>query len=740
MRARISVPQQWYLSAHRSLSPSHSLASISRTTKPAQPERTVAGLPGWACVLLCLLPGIGGTLTASSVEAATSVVGQQIDVSATSTCIGIKWFIDGDDNLNATVEARYRSAGGTDTWHPAQPLLRVEPGSFNGDGVDPGNLLAGSFFGLIPDTDYEIELTLSDPDGGFASQTRNQRTRAVPGDPVQPRVRYVVPGSGGGSGTATDPFRGLAAANSQAEPGDLFLIQPGTYVGVSTLSASGTESDPIVWRGTDPDSVVLDGEDTAKPVVDFPGSRYVHLESVSVIRPRQMAIRGTATSGVVVRGCLIDSSNLTGSEKGGIYFFGPEQENAWIADNVIRGPIHWEDGRDSDAYALVVAGVGHVVQNNEIYDWYDGINVGHGESGVETSNCDVSGNEVYNCTDDGIETDGSRHNIRVWENRFTNVLCGISAQPVYGGPVYAIRNVVYNYQLKPLKFHVWPTGLIVLGNTFVGADPRGWGDGQWRNVILRNNLFIGGSQQGHSGDPIAFDTTGELADFDYNGWYQAIPGRFGRLNGNSYPTLAEFQSATDMSWHATNVDIAVFQGAEEPELGPYLGVGGYLPGYVPGSQDLRLVTGVPAEDAGVALANINDGWQGMAPDLGAYELGVPVRHYGPGTGDPSDVSVSAPGLASMPSLVASPNPFVSTSRITFRAATTPVSLRVYSAGGRLVRTLISGMAVSSAGTGAAFWDGTDDLGRQVGSGLYFLRLESADRDRTLALGKVLRVN
>ena len=37
----------------------------------------------------------------------------------------------------------------------------------------------------------------------------------------------------------------------------------------------------------------------------------------------------------------------------------------------------------------------------------------------------------------------------------------------------------------------------------------------------------------------------------------------------------------------------------------------------------------PAVDAGVALPNINDGFTGAAPDLGAWELGKKPPHYGP---------------------------------------------------------------------------------------------------------------
>jgi len=39
--------------------------------------------------------------------------------------------------------------------------------------------------------------------------------------------------------------------------------------------------------------------------------------------------------------------------------------------------------------------------------------------------------------------------------------------------------------------------------------------------------------------------------------------------------------------------------------------------------------GAAAIDAGIALPNVTDGFLGSAPDLGAYEFGVPVPQYGP---------------------------------------------------------------------------------------------------------------
>jgi hypothetical protein len=45
--------------------------------------------------------------------------------------------------------------------------------------------------------------------------------------------------------------------------------------------------------------------------------------------------------------------------------------------------------------------------------------------------------------------------------------------------------------------------------------------------------------------------------------------------------------------------------------------------------DFRLRPGSAAIDRGVAIPNINDGFTGKAPDLGALEAGQPLPQYGP---------------------------------------------------------------------------------------------------------------
>ena len=70
-----------------------------------------------------------------------------------------------------------------------------------------------------------------------------------------------------------------------------------------------------------------------------------------------------------------------------------------------------------------------------------------------------------------------------------------------------------------------------------------------------------------------------------------------------------------------------------------------------------------------------------------------------------------------------PNPFTSSTTVIYSlAGRTEVTLRVFSVEGRTVRTLVSGK--ESPGLHQVLWNGRDDMGKDVGPGVYFCRLEA----------------
>jgi hypothetical protein len=297
---------------------------------------------------------------------------------------------------------------------------------------------------------------------------------------------------------------------------------------------------------------------------------------------------------------------------------GNRQQRFLIADNVITGRATWPRSRGiEERGGIRIGGTGHVVCYNRISGFADAISV---HAAYPCAAIDFDGNEISECTDDGIEMDYSDHNTRCFENRLTNVFQGISLQPVHGGPVYVFRNALYNVGAETFKLHNGPSGGLLLHNTSVKSGMP-WvvmSSAPVSNCVSRNNVFVG------SEGNYAFETTAPMqaCDFDYDGF----AGRWRLLlkwNGVRY------QSSDDVRWtgpvyrHVVPLEPkAIFQsGVTAPDE--------TATAFKCTVNDLRLAPGSAAIDAGLALPNVNDGFAGVAPDLGAYESGQPLPHYGP---------------------------------------------------------------------------------------------------------------
>ncbi len=108
-----------------------------------------------------------------------------------------------------------------------------------------------------------------------------------------------------------------------------------------------------------------------------------------------------------------------------------------------------------------------------------------------------------------------------------------------------------------------------------------------------------------------------------------------------------------------------------------------------------------------------------------------VGAYGIGCSEPSDVRPGAEGSALL--LGARPNPFTQATQIAYNVPATGarVLLQVFDPSGRLVRTLIDG--VETAGQHVTAWDGTDESGEQMSSGVYYYQLNSGADQATRRL-------
>jgi hypothetical protein len=563
------------------------------------------------------------TVTARA-ENVAKPAGEPVLDPPTLHCLGAYWVISGDDNKNATIAVEYRKPGDTE-WKKGQPLFRVEKGAHkaekHGTKLDvpaDGWLFAGSVFWLAPATAYEMRLKLSDPDGGTAEKTLAARTIAEPAAPQGPAY-HVKPGSGGGQGTAAEPFLGLDAAQAAAKPGDTFLLHAGVYEGTFTVKKSGEPGKPIVWRGAGDGEAVIDGQgkEAKRPGrgISAGDVHDVWFENLTV-RNADYALVGHRSARLVVRRCHFHKVDFgitcTNNDNDGV-------REWFIADNVMEGPCTWPRSKGiENPRGIQVTGMGHVVCYNRIRGFADAIDT------FPSQRCaaiDFHNNDVSECTDDGIEMDYSERNTRCFNNRLTNVFQGISTQPVYGGPVYIFRNAMYNVCGSVFKMHNSPSGAIMLHNTCVksGMPATVATDEKVRNCRYRNNLFVGTTAN------YAFECMPAMADcdFDYDGFGGGPWKMFLKWHKERYATMEEARAKAPVYKHATAVDpaTAFASGVKAPE--------DEKKQFDLAVNDLRLKAGSAAIDAGEALPGINDGFAGKAPDLGAYELGAEMPHYGP---------------------------------------------------------------------------------------------------------------
>ena len=549
---------------------------------------------------------------------------------STLHCVSFRWPVTGDQNENAAIEVQYRKRG-DGQWKQGYPLFRTRPNPHPENRskvhtIAGGWMFAGSVVDLQPDTAYEVKLRLQDPDGGGGEETLSVKTHAEPAEPAGLAVRHVVPGAGGGSGTRADPFKGLDAADAVATGGTVFLLHKGTYVrgqcaeNTWTIERSGQPGKPIIYRAAGDGEVVLDGGGdlhTNGRLVSANGARHIWLEGL-ILQGRQYAIVAHKSSHWVIRRCRFRNVTKGFTAHNGGY---EESRHHYITDNEFVGPTAWPRTRGIEAYSAVyMSGAGHVVAYNRMTNLGDGI---HGTGYGSLSASDWHNNDITICTDDGLETDHAEFNIRVFHNRILNVAHGITSQPSRGGPVYIFRNLICNATYSPFKLHNHTTGVLLFHNTCLkcrnGFNIVPSGE-TVTNVVTRNNLFLC-----HGGTGLNVGTPNmRHCDFDNDGY-----GGFDRFavwnRRFSYKTVADAKK--DGKTYSGN-------GAIEIDTKTCF-AGGLLPPADPDKTykaeeiDARPAKGSDAIDRGVVLPNFNDDYTGKAPDLGCFEYGQALPHYGP---------------------------------------------------------------------------------------------------------------
>lgn len=630
------------------------------------------------------------SLSATSFGGEAVRPGELIVERPTLICLGFEWRIAGDDNRNASVAVGYREQGET-VWRDYLPLLpvgkgREVPPGFGNFG-DPHHKplyripdgFAGSIMDLEPGTTYEVRLEMADPDGveGEAVRKLTLTTRDEPKPFEGGEVRHVYPPDW--KGPKEEPaYRGIMHAvngfhtwcdnyqtihPNRAAPGTIVKVHAGTYKavrndyrdkmglwlhGTHTLVADGTAERPISIVAAGDGEVVIDG-DGCDVLFNVMAADYLYFEGLT-LRDARIVFHGglqgvIGCKGLVVKDCLLDQIQY------GVLAQEGRSCDFYIADNVFigRNPAGrfnprsggaW--GRTEAGYAVNLAGQGHVVCYNRAENFWDVLNVftnslADPAYGQQSRAIDFYNNDLHNVTDNFIESDGGYANIRILRNRcFNGMAAPLSIQPVYAGPVYWIRNVLYNAHkgARAFKLEAGVNDNVIcyhntLTNHWTNAGGLDYGD-------IRNNLFLGPDrfiterdrERGRRVLNIGFGDPRSILDHNAHRTGLPVDEPF-VLDGQAFEDLAALSEATGHERHGIEVRSyeEVFVDAEEPEHAP--NNEGRL--YRPSEVDLRLRPDSPAVDAGCRLPGINDGFTGDAPDLGAYEVDKSLPHYGPRT-------------------------------------------------------------------------------------------------------------
>jgi len=525
----------------------------------------------------------------------------------TITNLAVEWRIQGDDNLNGVVTVRFRRADEKD-WHEGMPLRRTPAGKSKGTNptFEWDNKHSGSIFDLRPDTEYEFALKLADPDGGAAERTVRVRTRAVLRAAAGAPAKKVTPAT-------------LKDAAAAAKPGDILLLEPGDYGDFAMPAADGAPGRPVVIRSSG--GAKFTG-------VSLRGRKFVMVEGLTVAG----SINLMGAEECAVRRCAV----TVAGKSFGIGAPGrPGARNCYIADNGVAGSTPWQNeamganGKNAGE-GIQITGPGNVICFNRVTGFRDCLSTME-DRGVADQLCvDMYNNDIYSGADDGIEADFAQGNCRIMRNRLTNCFTGLSSQPGLGGPTYFIRNVMYNLTYAPFKLHRQSIGDVFLHNTVVKI-----GDGMacfsysepFDFTLFRNNLCIGGPSGGQKfggygcgpGQPAFMVSAGTHCSFDYDALgSHGMPfrGRIGQQRFSSFEELVK----GPFERNAVLADLGVFaQPVAFPEP----------PIPERPTPDLRPREGSAVVDRGERIPNVNDDFRGKAPDIGAYEAGQPLPHYGP---------------------------------------------------------------------------------------------------------------
>lgn len=494
---------------------------------------------------------------------------------------------------------------------------------------------ATSLFFLDPNTEYEIKVTAVSGSIGYIAE-ETFRTRAP----------FVVPIATRTVSVSNDTE--LTAALAAASGGQHIVLEPGVYQPISLNARQFTAEAPLVIRGeynkarphfrgsgegsgssiylNNSSHIIFDHIETSEGG-DSSSGKGVYIRASSNITVQNSVIREGGRFNILISKSHVFSRGVT---EGGQHLIQNNKIYDEQYENCNDAKIQVCDNRTNFGVVSQNYGGGiNIIRNNEIYGHKDNVvacsemdntNLSDidnlfaytgGPTNFNGHDIEIYGNRLYDAADDNIELDGICSNVRVYNNEMGETNYPITIAPAMPGPFFILYNRVFGeWREASVKLNTGagaadePTrNAFFYHNSFVrensGALLKLYYDHPEHHVPIENinfynNIFVsvrGGLQT----TAINNGAASVHPTFDYNLWYSGGSENFDWHNNENY-SFAEFQRNTGQEANGTNGDVCFKEDS------------------------FILEPNSPAKDRGIIIPNINDNYNGNAPDLGAYEI------------------------------------------------------------------------------------------------------------------------
>ncbi len=414
--------------------------------------------------------------------------------------------------------------------------------------------------------------------GVQAASTRPSANQQPPFSAASGDTFYVDSGGSNttGNGTSAKPWKTIQFGVDHLGPGDLLLVNPGTYSGPITIEIAASVGNPVTIRGNGA-GVIINGSGADRDAVFITYSSYVTFERFKVQNATRAGIRIDNSNHITARKNTFATNGTWG-------LFTDFSDDVLIEENQAYGSI--------DEHGIYVSNSGDrpIIRGNVVHDNNkNGIHMNgdlsQGGDGI-ISGAIVENNVIYNNGvngGSGINMDGVTNSIVRNNLLYNNHASGIS--------LYKTDGAVCSHDDR------------ILSNTIVNAADGRWavnigGSGCTNNKVFNNILYTYHDYRGSI-------TTAAAGLSGFQSDYNVVMNRFSTDTGDSILTLG--------TWRGMGFDFHS-KIASPSQL-------------FAGSGDYRLKDGSPAIDAGTTLSDVtrdldgNDRPIGAKFDIGAYESG-----------------------------------------------------------------------------------------------------------------------